>query len=83
MSDYLGPFEDIEEVQEFLLIDSLPSVQIYTTLDDLKKSLQTQLKTIVLGFFPEVNGIIEDDQSESFIISPWGQYLASADSLRG
>jgi thiol-disulfide isomerase/thioredoxin len=81
MAEYRGPF-DAKGMVSYLLDDSRPSVTFLSSVDEMKGALQSELKTIVLGFFSE-NDISEDEGLETFSVTSWGQYQASADTLRG
>lgn len=81
MTEYRGPY-DAKGISKFILEDSLPSVQIIQNLDEMKSTLKTQFKTVVLGFFKS-NELIQDETDETFLLSVWGQFQAAADTLRG
>lgn len=81
MGEYRGPV-DAKGMEEYLRDDSKPSVTFISSLSTLKSTLERETKTVVLGFFREED-IIEDEDIESFSISSWGQYLATADTMRG
>lgn len=84
MTDYRGPFTNNKEMASFILEDSKPSVRVIKTLVEMKKSLQNQISTAVIGFFSENEDMmIEEENAESYSVRPWGQFQAAADSMRG
>eukprot|EP01035_Chromulina_nebulosa_P017651 gene17651-23232_t len=80
MSEYLGTY-DIEGMASFILEDSKPSVKLFQSLNEMKKLLKLQLKTVIIGFFNDYD--IIDEDSEAYSITAWGQFHSTADSLRG
>lgn len=82
LSEYRGPTSNPEEIRDYLLKDSLPSIHFVTKLDELKRALSSQVNAIILGLFAN-SGIIQDETEETFSMTPWGQFQQTADSLRG
>lgn len=83
MAEYRGPLFDVKGMAAYLVEDAQPSVRIVSSLSEMKRSLKTQQKTIVLGFFGKDSMTDEDIVAEGYSVEPWGQFQAAADSLRG
>lgn len=82
MSEYRGPV-DSDGIVAYLQQDAMPSVKQITTLQQMKVILETNLEAVIFGMFSE-DDIDEDSaESEGYGIDAWGQFQASADSLRG
>jgi hypothetical protein len=77
MTDYRGPY-DSEGMRLYLMEDSLPSVSMINTQEEMRTILSSISKTIVLGFFPI--SILTDMNDE---LDGWQQYQIAADNLRG
>lgn len=59
-----------------------PSVQRISTLEDMRRTLSSNLNTVIFSLFNDAD-LEEEDSTEGYSISAWGQYQAAADSLRG
>ncbi len=73
------------DIAKFIEQDSLPSVKLLRSFDDVKRLLKTDqnaANSMVLGLFEE-DVLEESDEGEDYSVSPWGQYQATADALRG
>lgn len=59
-----------------------PSVQLISTIKEIREIVLNNLNTIVFSLFNEED-LVEDESTEGYSIDAWGQYQAAADSLRG
>jgi hypothetical protein len=70
-----------------------PSIKIIKSLNEFKtilrqtSNLPVGSRTVVLGFFDitedQAHGQDDNTAAEGYPMDPWGQFQASADSLRG
>lgn len=75
-----------EEIASYISQDSLPSVTVLTSMEAIRSTLSRgQDVPIVLGFFAEedIADVDIGGGDEGYDMSPWGQYQAAADALRG
>ena len=76
------------QIALYLSTDSLPSVTTLDTVEGVKEMVRSSSLDVpmILGFFDDAD--IEADYSveggeDGYDMSPWGQYQAAADALRG
>ena len=81
MGEYRGP-TDSSGIEQYILEDCKPSVTFISKVSDIKNLLQKETKTVILGFF-NPDDVIEDEGLETFSITAWGQFQATADIMRG
>ena len=82
MTEYRGPYDISEEIAKFIIEDAKPSVRLIKSLASMKKTLQGQVSTAVIGFF-SAEDLVDEEVGESYSVKPWGQFQAAADSMRG
>eukprot|EP01038_Epipyxis_sp_PR26KG_P004202 gene4202-5975_t len=80
MSEYRGPY-DPEGMSSYLIADAQPSIQAISTIKELGQVLGRNLNSVILGIFNEDE--MSEDVIEGYSMDAWGQFQATADSLRG